>query len=408
MPRQLILVAVLVCLGAALRLGNLGNERARTPDERVYTHQARMWLENGPAGIRSLVEQYKSDPNVRLYPAPVRVGMIRLLAAAIEWTGHNDESAFAMISCAASIGSLLVLALLATRFLPAWAGLAALLFYVTLPAELAIARRTWPDSLLELAGLLLVYFMCEIARDSKPRIWYLLFAIVGALGILVKESMPLPQGLCAAWILLVLVKRKEWTNILILASATAAGLSLSLWGLSNYVGSLSEYVEIVAWISRSNAVNPYALEYASGPGYLLLQAFWIVTPVASLLSLAGLWSLSRKPNDMPNGWEPLWGVAFFTLAHIAIGVIVPHWLNLRYVSATFGPFCLLAGLGILYLVREGSRWLELSDPRPLAGLAIALILGSAFTDYRYFERVFVRDATADLSVKMLLDEQNRP
>ena len=42
------------------------------------------------------------------------------------------------------------------------------------------------------------------------------------------------------------------------------------------------------------------------------------------------------------------------------------------------------------------------------GLAIALIIGSAVTDYGYFRRVFVRDTTVDLSIKMLMDEQNRP
>jgi 4-amino-4-deoxy-L-arabinose transferase-like glycosyltransferase len=400
----MILTAAVVCLGAALRFGNLGNVGSRTPDESVYTHQARVWTDSASAGIRSLVEQYKSDPNIRLYPAPVRIGMIRIVAAAMHWTGRDDESAGALISCMASIGSLLVLALLAARLLPPGASLASLLLYAALPAELAIARRAWPDALLELAALLLVYFMCEIVRDSQRRIWYVLFALVGALGILVKESMPLPQFLCGSWIFWMLVKRREWPNALFLISTSVAATALSLWWLAHYVGSLSEYVEIVAWISRSNAVNPYALEYASGPGYLLLQAFWIVAPVTSLLSLAGLWSLFRKPKAAPARWEPLRGIAFFTVVHIAIGVVVPHWLNLRYVSATFGPFCLLAGLGLWYMVLEAPKWLELSDRRPIAGLAVALIVGSAIMDYRYFQRVFVRDGTADLSIKMLIDE----
>src|SRR5450432_2308275 len=106
MSRHLILMAALVCIAAGLRLANLGNVTSRTPDERVYTYQAKTWLESGQAGIRSMVDEYKADAETRLYPPPTRVGMIRLVAAMIQWTGKNDVSAGARISCAASIGSL--------------------------------------------------------------------------------------------------------------------------------------------------------------------------------------------------------------------------------------------------------------------------------------------------------------
>jgi hypothetical protein len=158
-----------------------------------------------------------------------------------------------------------------------------------------------------------------------------------------------------------------------------------------------------------NALNPYALEYASGPGYLLLFAFWIVTPIPSLLSLAGLWelwSLRLKPRTLPGGWEPLGGVAFFAVAHIAIAMAVPHWLNLRYVSVAFGPFCMLAGLGCLYLVSASRRLFGLADWRPVVGVALIVVIMSAVTDYQYFQRVFVREQTPDLTIRMLMDERN--
>ena len=58
-------------------------------------------------------------------------------------------------------------------------------------------------------------------------------------------------------------------------------MGASLWWLANQVGSLADYVAIVMGIPKANAANPYALEYASGPPWLMLQAFWIVAPVAS-------------------------------------------------------------------------------------------------------------------------------
>jgi len=42
----------------------------------------------------------------------------------------------------------------------------------------------WTDALVELAGLLLIWLVCEIARDSKRLIWYPLFALIGSLGCL--------------------------------------------------------------------------------------------------------------------------------------------------------------------------------------------------------------------------------
>lgn len=400
-PRQFAVMAVIVCAAAGLRLVNLGNVVTRTPDERVYTSQAKTWLESGQAGIRSLVDEYKADAETRLYPPPTRVGMIRLVAATMRWTGRQDESAGARISCAASIGSLLLVAWIGIRFLPPWAAIAAMLFYAVLPAEQAIARRTWTDALAEFAGLLLIYVACEISRGSRSRIWYPFFALAGSASILVKESMPVPYCLCAFWILLVLMNRRDRTSALILVSTSVVCMALSLWWLAHEVGSLADYMAIVMGIPKANAANPYALEYASGPPYLMLLAFWIVAPITSLLSLAGLFAVSRKR-------EPalIW-LGCFTVAYVLIAMSMPHWINLRYVGNAYGSFCLLAGLGCWYLISAGWKWLDAADRRPFAVLAVAIVLGGAVADYLRFQRYFVRDEAMDLSIKMLIDERNQ-
>jgi len=153
-------------------------------------------------------------------------------------------------------------------------------------------------------------------------------------------------------------------------------------------------------IPKANAANPYALEYASGSPWLMLQAFWIVAPVASLLSVAGLFAALRKPE------RPLIFLASFTLAYVAIAMAMPHFLNLRYVGNTYGSFCLLAGLGCWYLISKGWEWLDVTDRQAFAVIAIAVVLGSAAADYLRFQRYFVRDETADLSIRMLLDERD--
>ena len=401
MSRHLILMAALVCLAAGLRLANLGNVNSRTPDERVYTWQAKTWLQSGQSGLRSMADEYKADPESRLYPPPTRVGMIRLVADLMRWTGRYDETVGAKISCAASIGSLLVVALIGMRFLPPWAALTGMLLYGVLPADLAIARRTWTDALVELAGLLLIWIVCEIARGSTRLFWYPLFALIGSASLTVKESMPVPYALCAVWILWVLAKRRAWLHIGILLATTAGGMSFSLWWLAQQLGSLSDYVGIVTGIPKANAANPYALEYASGPRYLMLFAFWIIAPVTSLLSLAGLLAVLKRRE------RPLLWLAFFTIAYVAISMAVPHWINLRYVGNTFGPFCLLAGLGAWYLIAAAWDWMDTRDRRPFAAVAIAIILGSAIADYLRFQRFFIRDETDDLAIKTLIYEHDQ-
>jgi hypothetical protein len=57
MPRRAILMAVLLCVGAWMRVVNLRNVVSRTPDERVYTYQAGVWRQSGIAGIRTSVDE---------------------------------------------------------------------------------------------------------------------------------------------------------------------------------------------------------------------------------------------------------------------------------------------------------------------------------------------------------------
>ncbi len=397
---------LILLLGIGVRIANLGNVNSRTPDERVYRSQADTWRQQGTAGLRSLAVGFERDPEARLYPPPTRVGMIRLMAAAMSFTGRDDESAGAILSCAASIGSLLMVGLIGFRGIPSfppWAALCGLLFYAVLPPELVIARRAWADALMELIGLVMVYSACEITRDSRRWSAYAGFAIAGALGVTVKESMGVPLGVCGIWLLWVLaVKRHEFRNAAILVGgsvlAVAASVSWLAWSVG---GDVSEVIRIIFSIPVSNAANAYALEYASGPPYLLLQAFWIISPVTALFFAAGVYA-GVAGKEATARW-----VTLFTVVQIVIAMAIPHWLNLRYVSVAFGCYCLVAGLGFWFVVSQILNRIEASDRKALAAMLGLVAMGGAIADYARFERYFVRDGTADLSVKMVLDERNR-
>jgi hypothetical protein len=393
---------VILLLGIGARIANLSNVNSRTPDERVYRSQAETWRLQGTAGLRALVGGYERDPEARLYPPPTRVGMIRLMAAAMSITGWHDELAGAILSCVASIGSLLMLALIGFRFFPAWAALCGLLFYAVSPPELVIARRAWADAVVELICLGMVYAACEITRDSRRWSAYAGFAIAGALGVAVKESMGVPLGLCAIWLLRVLaVERRELENAAILLGGSMLGVAASVGWLAWSVGGLGEIIRIISGIPGANATNAYALEYASGPPWLLLQAFWIVSPVSAMFFAAGVYA-GLAGREAAARW-----ITLFTVVQIAMAMAIPHWLNLRYVSFAFGCYCLVAGMGFWFVVSLVLNRIKASERKALAGMLGLVAIGGAIADYARFERYFVRDGTADLSVKMVLDERNR-
>ncbi len=393
---------VILLLGSGARIANLGNVNSRTPDERVYRTQADTWRQQGPAGLRSLVAAYERDPDARLYPPPTRVGMIRLVALAMSVTGRDDESAGAVLSCAASIGCLLMLALIGFRLFPPWAAVCGLLFYAVSPPELVIARRAWADAVVELIGLGMVYAACEITRDSRRWSAYAGFAIAGGLGVAVKEATGVPFGLCGIWLLWVLaVERREFRNAAILVGGSVLAVAASVGWLAWSVGGVGEVIGIIAGIPAANATNAYALEYASGAPWLLLQAFWIISPVSALFFAAGVYA-GLVGKEATARW-----ITLFTVVQIAIAMAIPHWLNLRYVSVAFGCYCLVAGMGFWFFVSLVLDRIKASDRKALAAMLGLAAMGGAVADYARFERYFVRDGTADLSVKMVLDERNR-
>ena len=405
-PHRLPL-AMLFLVGVWLRVANVGNVAVRTPDEHVYTHQAAVWLHSGASGIRSLVDRYEHDPDARNYPTPTRVGVIRLVALTMQLTGRHDETAGAIVSCLASIGSLAVIAFLAARFLPPFGALFALLFYAVSPVELAISRRLWPDAILELLGILLVWIAAEITAGARRMTWLAAFAAAGSVGLAVKESFPVTYGLCGIWVLWVLaVRGRDGKRTLLLAGFCLAGMAAAVAWLAASVGSLSELARIASHVPAANAANTYALAYASGPPWLLLEAFWIVSPAMALFAAAGFFAAFLRSRELEHG-SVVAGIAAFTAVHLAIMMAMPHFLNLRYVSMLFGPLYLVAGLGFWWVLRWSARLLAATDRRLATAMAAALVIGLAIGDYLRFERFFVRDNTADLSVRMLQDEKNR-
>jgi tetratricopeptide (TPR) repeat protein len=168
----------------------------------------------------------------------------------------------------------------------------------------------------------------------------------------------------------------------------------SAGGLPALIDTFSKWLE-------ANSQNDYALEYQTGAPYLLPYALALLSPAVAVLCLVGLFMAAFERDTVDS--QTIRPATAAMLGFLALPMVIPHWMNLRYVSPLFGPACLLAGTGLWYCVSIASRrrvW-ALEKLALAAPIVIAVFLCAG--DYLRFEKIFVRGAIPDLSLKMVLE-----
>jgi 4-amino-4-deoxy-L-arabinose transferase-like glycosyltransferase len=392
-------IMILLVLAVALRLANLGGVAARTPDERVYTRRSNVWLESGIVGMHQIARDFEIQKEL---PPPVRIGLFQLTAWTMQLTGLRDPFAGAIVSCAASIGSVMILALMCFRFFPPGPSLCALLFYAVSPLELDAARRAWVDTPVELAVLAMLYLACEISLQPGGRLPIVLFALVGSAGLTLKESMPLPFGLCAVWVFWELLRsRNPWNVALLIGSALACSAAAVAW-MAYAIGNFGELVHIVKEIPAIIDAPQYTKECCTGSPHLLVQAFWVLTPCVCLLIPVGIYAIVRPSRAAGIDLRSVRSIAAVSLTLVLFTALT--WMNLRYLTPSLGPLYLLAGFGVEYLYTlTSSRVREMRVRQLLASGVLAAVWTIALSDYVRFERIFVRNELPDPSMRALID-----
>jgi hypothetical protein len=380
--------AVLVLLflvGAMVRIANLDIDM-RSPDERIYTAQSQAALVNGIQGTRQAVEAFYKNPQLWLYPPPTRIVYTWLVAASMKLTGARNETAGSWVSCLASIAILLLAIATGLRFFGPWPTVAGTLFLAVFPPELVIARRCWSDAPVELAGLAMMYCACVIWSGTRRSYPYVLLPLVGSAAVLVKETTVLLYAACLG---VALWRAANNRMALLLTGVALAGAALTTALLDLATGSAAGAVRIIIGQAQNNATNAYALQYASGPGYLLLLAFIRLSPLTTVLAIWGLAvTVAQRRSTAPLAW--------LAIANMLPYILIPHWLNLRYASASFAPLCLFAGVGLVELLALVKvKWATVA--------AAAAVLVFAVADYQRFHTAWLRPEAQDLTVRMVFD-----
>lgn len=407
------LIVIVLFIGIGLRIHNLATITHRSPDEIIYTSQAQIVAQQGLSGIKILAKQYNQNKELWFYPPPSRVGYIFLLSSAMKISNHFDSSVGAKLSTIFSILSLLILILIGLRFFNVWITLYALLFLSTSPIELGLASRTWQDAIVGCLGALLIYLSCEIISNHK-KIWIIPFVFIGGIAILIKSTLVVFFGLCVMWILWEFIfHQKLYKHAVLLACLTGISVTLFSALLVYCVGGLLNLIAILSHMKNAMPLNPYAIQYQTGPWYLTFLNLFYLGPNYFYLIIIGLFVilLSKDMHKLHSQIKELFfstsqtriflGLIALTLMFTLISGIAPHCLNIRYLSVIYVPYYLI--MGVLFYVFL-SALVKLLPVR--AGFfmffSICLMTLIGIQGYDKFYHYFVLLGANDTSIVMLM------
>jgi len=396
---QIVLMVMLVVTGVGLRLFNLQATGTRTPDERNYTMEANILRQSGSEGFAILVAKFRQDPGL---PSPARAGYLLLLARVMQMTGDETVTAGVWLSTVASIFSVLLLALLGWRFFSAPVALGALLLYDVSPMALVTARRCWEEALVEMLSLALLLLACEITVRAPRRMWMVLFALVGAFALTVKEVAAIAFVVCALAVLVVLLVRRQWRSAaLFFGCCAVTGLVTLLW-VAHLLGGVQTLWEFTRATTQTLSASVYSQQYEGGPATSLMEGFWSLSAATCLLALVAVPYVVADWRRADTARRIACALAAFCLVFVALAVFTPHHLNLRYVCPVFAPLCLLAGVGFSLVLAGVRRFVPEQESGVLASIVCVALLILAGRDYRHFRNDFAEAGVQDLSIRMVL------
>lgn len=379
---------------------------SRSPDERVYMAYAAEVAHSGLGAFRALVDDYNGTKEQWIYPPPVRIGHIFLVAELMKLSGASAEKVAVSVSFAFSLLGFFVAALLGLRFFNRWAVLIGLALLSVSPLDLAMARRAWQDSVVAGIGILLFYLCVEASTSSRPQWWRVCFWIVGSYFLLIKELALFIYALCALWLVIDVWQRGfSWKAVAAVSIPSGLVVLVSYGAVMWVSGGTGPVLQLYQHMTQALAWNEYVHLYQRGPWYSFALGFWVLSPVTTLLCGLGISQiiLRRKPFALGLGLDPRQlqaarAMALFICAVLTAATIPQDFKCLRFVAVIQAPVYLIDGLLISYLLTAGrSRLPPAGWYAAVCAVAMTVAL-VCLTDYTRFQRIFVQYQLDDLAI----------
>jgi hypothetical protein len=337
------------------------------------------------------------------YPWVHRAGFLGLVALAQRATGHRDPVAGEELSIVASVLAIALTGGLAWSLVgPLVAPLAMLLVAVS-PLDLAISRRAWQDTVVELLTLALVALVLRSVAAERPGRSRAAFFVLGAFTLLVKESAAIPFGLGVlvlawdAW-----RRAGTWRPALVqCAWGILAGVAV-LAAIVALCGGPANAVELAKRTPEAWAPDDYLREYQTGGIGYYVTGLRILHPLPWLLGLAAaVLALLRVPFVTPTSRTPAQALqarllAGYVLVFLTVACVYES-KNIRFLSPLYPAIAILVAL----LVAAVSCAIRERAPRAVWIAALCVIVAgaavSAVADVRRFRHYFDELEIEDLA-----------
>jgi len=399
----LALCAAVLVLGAALRIAWFP-VADRSPDEQLYAGFARGINTQGLAWFPHTVRAYVGEENADVeYPWVHRAGFLSLVALAQRLSGHRDPVAGEMLSVVGSILALALTGWLAWKLIGPLAAPLAMLFLAVSPLDLAISRRAWQDTVVELCTLVLVALILQAVAAARPGRLRVAFYLLGPLFLLVKESVLIPFGLGVlvlawdAW-----RRERSWRAALVqclFGALSMVALALAIVALS---GGFANLVELVKLTPAAWAPDDYLRDYQTGgigyyvTGLRILHAVpWTLGFLAAVLAVLRIAFITPSPRTAAQVLQARL-LGGYVLVFLAVACAYGS-KNMRFLSPLYPAIAILAAM----FVAAVSCALRERVPRAAWRVAMALVvmamLGSAFADAKRFDHYFNELQIQDLA-----------
>ncbi len=373
-----LLVAVI--LGCVFNGVVFNTHRTRGYDEDLYVRYAdsisTYGLRSYPELVREYTELMRSGAPLCL--PPLRVAYVGTAALMHRVTGTPTYKALALLSCAASMASLIWAAFLFQRHLPESHAAGAACLLACAPLRLHLGSRVFIDSVFDLWTWMAVGSLLLACRKPVSRRWEILYALSWFMLVLTKETALL------IWLAVIALLAFQ-----ALAGArpsktigwiTLAAPLLPLLLLITLAGGITPFMDMYALFFTRARHWPQALLTGDGPWYRYTIDWIIFSPVPFLLAMCGLTQV-RLRDSFVSGTVFFWGMTFLLLSSLRYG------LNLRYTTIWNLPISVCASLGAAFIAMKTPRW--------KTGVFLTLILVIGGLELLQYHDYFIRHALYD-------------
>lgn len=402
-----IAVLVLISFVMYLRIAHYRSINYIGSDEVAYREQAKILAKNINGGASFLVQKYNSTQDLWKFPPPSRMGYLHTVSLLMNLQHRYDEHPARVLSIIANFFTVIFLVIIGVQFFNRYATLYALLFFAVSPMDLTVSVHGYQDALLGLLGVSMLYLALIISFRKHNIILYFLISILGVYCITIKEFGALIYTYCISIALVNLVFRKRcYKNALMLTIIYIVSVILSVLLLANLLGGFGNLVKIIYNVKNTLSENYYATVYQTGPWYLLVRGFWILTPLSYALfsfSIFNMLLIIRKKENSVTKIEPISNVLLYMLLCI-ISAMLPYSQNYRYLSTIYIFYYLIAGMGFYYLINYLKNNIESKIARNIIVTAVIFtIIFCATIDYNRFSYIRRLYKAYDLPVAVIND-----